>query len=324
MKMREKCRKKITAYCKKLAAKNKLCLNLAAALLCVYIVLDKIIYSNRYLLARIICAGFVLITFVSEASFAPMSFDDGSYDIDNYEELVLIDSTVAEDEAYIITEVSNEEDIANLEDLKDNLTDETLTDEVESNAEFDKNDWKLLLVNKTHTIPEDYTFTLGTIKGSMKCDERVLKPLYDMFEGAQKDGYNLTVVSPYRDISRQEYLFERKMKNYINKGYSYIEAYKLSSQAVTLPGTSEHQIGLSMDILCDNYFNLDSGFGKTEEGKWLAENSYKYGFILRYPEGKEDITGIMYEPWHFRYVGVDAATVIYENNLTLEEFVENL
>lgn len=324
--MRENTRNKLTAYCKKIASKGGIRLKIAQLIMVVYIVVDKLLFINRYAIARVCCAFLIILTFLSEASFTPMKFDDGSYDIDNYEELVKLDSAESQEEEYLITEVTNEEDIANLDDLVNNVDVDDLngTEGVGVKKDFDKNDWKLLLVNKTHTIPDDYTFTLGVIKGSMKCDERILKPLTEMFEAAAKEGVNLTVVSPYRDLSRQEYLFERKMKNYINMGYSYIEAYKVSSQAVTVPGASEHQIGLSLDILCDTYKNLDEGFGDTKEGEWMAQNSYKYGFILRYPSGKEDITGIMYEPWHFRYVGIDAATEIFENNETLEEFIERL
>ena len=189
---------------------------------------------------------------------------------------------------------------------------------------FKKNDWKLILVNKQHPIPDDYTVTLGTIKGSMKCDERIIEPLAQMFKAAAEEGINLEVRSPYRDMSLQEYLFNRKMKNYINQGYSYIDAYKVSSEVVTLPGASEHQIGISLDITSDTYWQLNEGFEDTEAGQWLINNSYKYGFILRYPKGKEDITGIIYEPWHYRYVGIEAATVIYEQGITLEEFIDSL
>ena len=99
-----------------------------------------------------------------------------------------------------------------------------------------------------------------------------------------------------------------------------MDAYNLASQAVTVPGSSEHQIGLAVDIITADYTSLDEGFGDTPAGKWLAENSCKYGFILRYPQGKEEITSIEYEPWHFRYVGTEAATVITENDICLEEF----
>ena len=106
----------------------------------------------------------------------------------------------------------------------------------------------------------------------------------------------------------------------MNKGMSYLDAYKVASQAVTLPGASEHQVGLAIDIVCDTYQLLDEGFGNTDAGIWLSEHCSEYGFILRYPAGKENITGIEYEPWHFRYVGPDAADVIAKHKITLEEF----
>ena len=145
---------------------------------------------------------------------------------------------------------------------------------------------------------------------------------YSMLEAAEEDGVNLTICSPYRDLEYQQMLFNRKIKRYMNRGMSYMEAYQLSSQAVTVPGASEHQIGLALDIVCNDYMSLDEGFGDTKAGKWLATNSCRFGFILRYPKGKEDITGIEYEPWHFRYVGKTAAPVIMEQGITLEEFWE--
>ena len=99
-----------------------------------------------------------------------------------------------------------------------------------------------------------------------------------------------------------------------------MEAYILASQAVTVPGASEHQAGLAFDIISNDYVTLDEGFAETNAGQWLSENSCKYGFILRYPKGKEDITGIEFEPWHFRYVGREAAEIINKEGITLEEF----
>lgn len=194
--------------------------------------------------------------------------------------------------------------------------------ETAEQQEFRSDDWRLVLINKQNSIPEDYTFQLGTIKGSMQCDKRILEDLLAMLEAAEKDGVNLTICSPYRDQEYQQMLFNRKIKRYMNRGMSYMEAYQLSSQAVTVPGASEHQIGLALDIVCDDYMSLDEGFGDTKAGKWLAANSCRFGFILRYPEGKENITGIEYEPWHFRYVGKAAAPVIMEQGITLEEFWE--
>lgn len=192
------------------------------------------------------------------------------------------------------------------------------------NMVFDKNDWRLVLINKQHPIPEGYTFELGTIKGSMKCDARILDDLFAMLQAAKKDGMNLVICSPYRDLNRQQVLFDRKIKNYMSRGMTYMNSYKLASQAVTVPGASEHQLGLALDIVSGSYTSLTEGFGDTKEGKWLAEHSCEYGFILRYPRGKEYITSIEYEPWHFRYVGRDAATVITQEKITLEEFVERI
>lgn len=187
---------------------------------------------------------------------------------------------------------------------------------------FQKDDWRLVLINKQNSIPEDYTFTLGTIKGNMKCDERIIDDLLGMLQAAGEDGVGLIICSPYRDMERQVMLFNRKIDRYMNRGMSYMEAYRLSSEAVTVPGASEHQIGLALDIVCGEYTTLDAGFGETAAGKWLAKHSCEYGFILRYPLGKEYITGIEYEPWHFRYVGAEAATVIMQEGITLEEFWE--
>ena len=192
------------------------------------------------------------------------------------------------------------------------------------NNNFSKDDWNLILVNKQHPVPENHTFELGTIAGAMKCDARILPELFAMLQAAKEDGVYLVVCSPYRDISRQEMLFNRKIKMHMGNGYSYLEAYKKASQIVTVPGASEHQIGLALDIISNDYTSLDEGFENTSAGKWLKEHSKEYGFILRYPKGKEFITGIDYEPWHFRYVGKEAATIIMDEGITLEEFVESI
>lgn len=192
---------------------------------------------------------------------------------------------------------------------------------------FSRDDWRLLLINKEHSIPDDYTFTLGVIKGtngSMKCDERIMDDLLTMLQAAGEDGIDLVICSPYRDMDRQEMLFNRKIARYMKRGMSYMEAYQQASRLVMVPGASEHQLGLALDIVTGSYVTLDEGFADTDAGKWLAENSSRFGFILRYPEGKEYITGVEYEPWHFRYVGAEAAEVITEKQITLEEFWEDL
>ena len=201
-------------------------------------------------------------------------------------------------------------------------SDMLISAEADGEPEFSRDDWQLVLVNKNHPIADDYSFTLGTIKGSMQCDERIIADLYSMLEAALNDGVNLVICSPYRDDSRQQMLFDRKVNKYTAQGMSYLEAYKIAAQTVTIPGSSEHQIGLAIDMISDNYSSLNAGFGDTAAGKWLAAHAHEYGFIIRYPEGKEDITGIEYEPWHLRYVGKNAAMVLYNESITLEEFWE--
>lgn len=307
-------RKYVNRY-KNLAKKNTFCFYLAAILIVVSVFCEKFYkYNKRRMIA---CAQvvFMVSVFLLNSSFTPPRLtSDG---IEPTQQVVLQEVT---------DDVSEENGQVNLEDLMaktDIISDEEIVD-TDKAPVFNKEDWNLLLVNKQHKIPDDYTFTLGTLKGSMQCDERIIDPLTRMFSAAKEDGVNLIVCSPYRDISRQEYLFKRKISNYEASGLSYIEAYREASTAVTVPGASEHQIGLAVDIISDRYSQLDWGFENTTAGKWLKEHSKEYGFILRYPRGKEDITGIMYEPWHFRYVGKEAATVIMDENITLEEFVESL
>ena len=211
-------------------------------------------------------------------------------------------------------------------------TEEPVADEENSRGanayrdyDFSADDWRIMLINKQHSIPEDYEPVLGeinTMKGIMQCDERIIDELKLMMQDAKKDGIVLAICSPYRDMEYQKMLFNRKINRYMDMGLSYMEAYRLAGEYVTVPGASEHQLGLALDIVCNTYTSLNDGFGDTDAGKWLAANCHKYGFILRYPEDKEDITGIGYEPWHFRYVGVEAATIIMEDEITLEEFWE--
>ena len=210
----------------------------------------------------------------------------------------------------------------------DILSENSIYTEVDQQQEdLTVDDWRLVLVNKQHSIPEDYEMYLGSIstsKGVMKCDERIIPDLMAMLQAADDEQIHLNIVSPYRSEARQEYLFNRKVSTYIRQGKSYMEAYTLAAQAVTIPGSSEHQIGLALDIVGGGYSLLNEGFADSVAGKWLAEHSYEYGFVVRYPKGKEQITGIEYEPWHFRYVGKVAAMQMVQKDLCLEEFVEEL
>lgn len=185
---------------------------------------------------------------------------------------------------------------------------------------FESSDWRLTLINKQHPIPDEYDFKLGTFTSGMRCDERVIEDLLLMMQAAKRDGLNLVVRSPYRTSDHQEDNFNGRIKSYMKQGLSYMEAYKVTSRVITVPGCSEHEVGLALDITSDSYIPLLQGFADTREGEWLEEHSHEYGFILRYPSGKEYITGIEYEPWHFRYVGREAAAVMKTEDLCLEEF----
>jgi len=254
---------------------------------------------------------------VIEVTTIPLGSD---YEVsDDYDEDVISTEALAAE-----LDISDTDEDAEAFSVEDFLADYELSSYTEDTASFDVNAWYLILVNKTNPVPDNYDAHLTTLKGSMKCDERVKDVLLKMMAAAKEDGISLSVVSPYRDYKLQEKLFNRKVNEYMNKGYSYLEAYKYASRKVIIPGASEHQLGLAFDILSSGYGVLNSAFGNTEAGKWLREHCYEYGFILRYPKGKEDITGIVYEPWHFRYVGVEAATYITENGLTLEEFIDDL
>jgi len=185
----------------------------------------------------------------------------------------------------------------------------------------------LSLVNKVFGLPANYIpndlvrpnvlFSFGDAKleKSLMRQEAAVA-MEKMFAEAKNDGIELAAVSGYRSYGRQDAIFNAEIKR-VGK--------EKALEAVAIPGSSEHQTGLTMDISSrTNDFNLDEQFAKTKEGVWLVHNAHEYGFILRYPKGKEGITGYMYEPWHFRYVGIKAATEIYKNNWTLEEYFDNV
>ena len=174
--------------------------------------------------------------------------------------------------------------------------------------------WELVLVNKQNRLPADYKVRLKEFGNSQSVDKRIYPSLKKMFRAAERKGMNSVVASSYRTGNSQKQIYRERIKTYIEQGYSKKEAVSMTDMLVAKPDYSEHQTGLAVDIN-----PLENDGGKLYE--WLNSNSYKYGFIVRYPEGKSDITGIDHEPWHFRYVGKTAAKYIYRHNLTLEEYV---
>ncbi len=186
------------------------------------------------------------------------------------------------------------------------------------NADTDISDWRLLLVNRNYILPRDYDLSLSeAVKGSgVQMDSRIAPFYQQMYDAAKKDGIVLTPLSGNRRISTQTTNFENKIASYRNMGYSRVEATCLAAKIILPPATSEHNAGLAMDIL-----SLDVDFEETAAFRWLQNHAADYGFILRYPKDKEAVTEITYEPWHWRYVGVDNAKKINASGLCLEEYL---
>lgn len=181
--------------------------------------------------------------------------------------------------------------------------------------------WNLVLVNPWNPLPEDHAFELATVSGNYKLDSRCADALKQMLADCKAAGFTPYICSAYRTWDDQTYLFDKKVNSFINKGYSKEEATRLAAKETAVPGTSEHQLGLAADVLCTSRPWLDDGQADTATQKWLMANCHKYGFILRYPKGTTHITGIIYEPWHYRYVGVEIATEIMTKGITLEEYL---
>ena len=184
--------------------------------------------------------------------------------------------------------------------------------------------WNLTLVNRYNILPANFEPYLAYIGNGHYFDARAADSLLLMLESARSQGLSPLVVSAHRSIARQTMLFERQLNRRLDQGMAFDDAFDAARRVVAYPGESEHNLGLAVDIVATHYLNLTPSFGQTPEGLWLAQNSHRYGFVLRYPYHKQDITNIIYEPWHFRYVGVPHATEMFERDLVLEEYVEML
>ena len=182
-------------------------------------------------------------------------------------------------------------------------------------------DWKLVLVNSHNPLAEDYIPELAGIEGE-QFDIRAVDALCDMLNAAREQGLSPIICSGYRSISVQSELFNRQVEAEIYNGHSPQEAQEVAASVVAYPATSEHNLGLAADIVAESNQRLTEEQENTAEQMWLMENCAEYGFILRYPKDKQYITGVIYEPWHYRYVGVEAATEIMSRGICLEEYLE--
>lgn len=192
--------------------------------------------------------------------------------------------------------------------------------EEKENTDALKETWNLRLVNASHPLPDDFTVETKTVDWGYEFDARAADALCRMIEDCQAAGLEPLICSAYRTGEKQSDLFENQLERQKENGLSGEEAVAAAAMVVAEPGTSEHESGLAVDICSMDYQILDEGQEETPEFQWLAAHCAQYGFILRYPPDKSDITGVIYEPWHFRYVG-EAAEEIMSRGLTLEEYL---
>ena len=180
---------------------------------------------------------------------------------------------------------------------------------------------RVLLVNPWNRIPGDYEVELTDWEGGFHVAAECFEPLRQMLADCREAGLNPKPVSAYRTREDQQLLYENRIQRWMRQGYSRKEATALAGKSVAVPGTSEHQLGLAVDIVDEKYQNLDRKQADTATQKWLLQHCWEYGFILRYPSDAGEITGIIYEPWHYRYVGKAIAMEMKELGITLEEYL---
>ncbi|MDR1927499.1 MAG: M15 family metallopeptidase [Oscillospiraceae bacterium] len=195
-------------------------------------------------------------------------------------------------------------------------------------AVFNQHEWHLMLVSRRFALPADYApetavCVPGVYKEELKMDARVAPIYYEMYKAAKKDGAELIPYSGYRSITRQKGNFERKIAYYQTQGNSYAQAVNLAAMVILPPGCSEHEAGLAMDITRPGVWGAVESFEDSKEFAWLQKNAANYGFILRYPKDKTKITQVSYEPWHWRYVGKEAALLMQKSGECLEEYLES-
>ena len=187
----------------------------------------------------------------------------------------------------------------------------------------------ILLVNPWNAVPEGYEPDLVplsmdvSVEGS-QVDRSCYDALMEMINACNRTVPRVCVVSSYRTHEYQTNSYNRKVQSYLDKGMSQADAEKEAATIIAKPGTSEHQLGLAVDIIDTRLWELDEKQETLPAQKWLMEHAWEYGFVLRYPKGKIDVTGIIYEPWHYRYVGKEVAKELHESGLTLEEYLQNL
>ena len=183
---------------------------------------------------------------------------------------------------------------------------------------------RIILVNPWNFMPSDYETNFVEAERGRKVDALCKDSLLEMLKACRDAGYNVKLLDGARTRDDQIYLFNRKVNYYLDRGYEKDEATAKAGTSVAMPGTSEHELGLAVDLVDGNNYSLDESQESTPAQKWLMENCWDYGWILRYPNEKTEVTGIIYEPWHYRYVGKEVAKELQESGLCLEEYLAGL
>ena len=237
----------------------------------------------------------------------------------------IVNRTEPPSEAVSATEPSMQlsDDFSEPKEMHDpeSMSESEVSDDPESKPEIDLTAWNLILVNSPNPLPADFQVELEVVTESFKVDSRIAVPLKQMIAQAKEDGINLLICSAYRSVAYQQTLVEDSVNTYMSQGKTEEEARSMTAMWIAEPGSSEHHTGLALDIVTSDYQDLDYGFSKTRAFDWLDKNAHLFGFILRYPEDKVEITKIDYEPWHYRYVGKDSALEIKNMGICLEEYL---
>jgi len=269
--------------------------------------------SKKHIARRRVLAAVLLIAIVVGVSFAVLLAadfifgDPGGYPYDNGEQQTYTPDPIIPSNNIELIPIAPSEYLYTPGDSVDNSS---ITET-----------WYLILVSPRQALPEGFAVELEYITGTLAVDVRIADPLRRLFAAATADGISLTLRSAYRSVERQRELFYGNISRLENEGNSRERAVYLTEMYFARPGHSEHHTGLAVDILSPAHPYFTEAFENTPAFAWLSENAHSFGFILRYPRDRRDITGITYEPWHFRYVGLEAAEEIFRTGWTLEEFL---
>lgn len=242
----------------------------------------------------------------------------------------IADDSLSESDLSLETYEPNEEDNNISESpaeeiIEENLLEGTTYIDEDGNVMIKNTDDILVLVNKNRNLPSDYKpedlvipnvrFPFEETVEKKYMREEAAKALEELFNQADEEGIYLFAISGYRSYNTQKYLFDTRAER---------DGFEAANKLTAYPGQSEHQTGLAMDVSSQSMgFTLDQSFGQAVEGEWLKDNAHKFGFIIRYSKDSVDITGYSYEPWHIRYVGKEVAEEIYDENITLEEYLDD-